>query len=155
MIKSITAAQKNSISINIYTNKYYPGAPREQAAVQHHNIFVSPFFFILSTPLARWGERRTVSCGQQPSWLEEKSYQFGSRCRADLDEVCAGVWIFTKGKNNSKHLVLVLVFAGLTPHTYGEALITMTAFLHTSANTQLDWSHHSQDLSLSFPSTTQ
>ena len=30
MIKSITAAQKISISINIYTNKYYPGAPREQ-----------------------------------------------------------------------------------------------------------------------------
>lgn len=66
----------------------------------------------------------------------------------------AAVWIFTKGKNNSQHLVLVLVFACLTPHTYGEALITMTAFPYTCQHREHTASlisplttHHSHDLS--------
>ena len=37
------------------------------------------------------------------------------------------VGIFTKGKKYSKHVVLIVCFAPVPPHTYGEALITMTA----------------------------
>lgn len=174
MIKSITAAQKISISINICTNKYYPGAARlgfrnsRQSKTTSKHL-QSPLSVILCNAgigqvrSEKWADRRRVSsvlswdrilinlaAGGGQSWMSR-----------------AAVWIFTKGKNNSQHLVLVRLFACLTPHTYGEALITMTAFpytcQHRAQSTQPAWSHHSpltthmisRLLSLSAPPTTQ
>ena len=139
MIKSITAAQKISISINIYTNKYYPGAAglgfrtQEDSGFENLTTWLSP----LTSPmdwLVKSRDRGTVSC--------ELTAHCSARILINLAAGAGQCWmsrapvgIFTKGKNNSKHLVLVLLFARLTPHTYGEALITMTAFPHTCQHT--------------------
>ena len=65
MIKSITAAQKISISINIYANKYYPEAVQEDSTVELQNILASPFSFIVYPFLqVKWADRRPVSCAE-------------------------------------------------------------------------------------------